>query len=172
MTKHNSESFIKFTVDLDFYEIDLPIYLGHIGSYRYNCFYRSKTSTSTEGYNVNVERNDKEVNQFSTWDETVELKLYEDSSFGSPINPGTMQAGKPVFLAAHWVVNHQSAFPIVFYFSSCSVKNGDLTDSFELVNSGCTSDLVDLTWYSGRYRSLTHQNISEDLMTKGNIHTH
>lgn len=155
MIKMGGNKFIKFTVELEFREFNLPVFFGQIGHYRYNCFYRATTTTSAQTYNVRMYDfgGVKEINQFVNWDTTVQLQFFDDHSYSEKLNPQALRMGQIVHFGARWLESFQSTFPVVFYLPNCKIYNAERTETFQLIKNGCLSQMVQVKRHSKSYVS-------------------
>ena len=132
---------------------DDDLFFGSLSLFRFSCNYRAKTSTNRLDFKVSVVHTEREVEEFVHWDNTMALSFYNDEKFTDSVNPEALMVGKQVHFQVDWIENFVPNFPVVFYASYCTVESKDGLKSYDIIVSGCGSDLVGMQHISNKYTS-------------------
>ena len=118
--------FIRFSTDLrfnPFQKIRKKIDFGEIGHYRFNCHYKADASTSESDYNITVLAKTDEVDQFVTWDDSINMAFYSDQNFKTTVKTTSLLVGQTFFYQISWL-DLGTSFPAKFFVKDCTIGNG------------------------------------------------
>jgi len=140
----NIFSYIKFTEEIAFNKADAHgggLYFGDPGSFTFHCNYRASTSTSDEGYQVEVRATGQDVENFLTWDNGISINFYSTSDFTTKMNPQSLIVGERFNFELDWEETFTTEMPVRFYPEKCTVTDEN-TNSFDIIKNGCISNLI------------------------------
>lgn len=153
MITHNGEQYIKFVEELEFVAATGVVFFGEVGKFKYTCNYKATSSTNSMQYEVINRRIGNEAEQFVTWDNGMNINFYTDNTFTTKMSPHSLIVGNRFNFEVDWLETFTSSMPVVFYATDCTVTNAAGDTTFDIIKSGCKSDLVQATRHAGPYVS-------------------
>ena len=110
--------------------------------FTFKCNYKTETSTNGKTYEVLVRTIGNEVEHFLSWDNAMSLNIYSDETFSTRLSPHSLIVGSRFHIEIKWNEQFTEAMPVRFYIDECTVSSVDGLKSFNVIQEGCTSDLV------------------------------
>jgi hypothetical protein len=77
-----------------------------------------------------------------TWDDSFEITFFKEKDYSSDKIIKELYIGQYVFAELKPLVSFSSVFPVQFFVNKCSIESEDTRFSFNLIENGCTADLV------------------------------
>ena len=147
---YSFQDFYHFTETLSFNSGNKWIgFFGNLGTFTMSCNYETSSSTGDNEYQVaaQVLEGPNEIETFLKWNQ-IELNMFEDATFTSVMNPKKLIIGELFFINIEWRIEFSDEFPLYLYIENCLVQDVGRTKKFEIIQNGCTSDIVGTTLYS------------------------